>query len=297
MENRVQFDFKIEFTNGGGIQGQGFRLDIEGNDISDRELADYIVDDMRLLMVGTAKILNKQIISEPHKRKPINTKDSESSLIDLSHTITDGLVTYKGLPPPVVCDYWSREKSEELYGAGITFHIAEIKMVANTGTYIDVPFHRYETGNDLSQVELESFVDIDGIVIRADYKLNKAINSSFFKDKEIRGRAVLVHTGWDKHWNTDQYVEDSPFITKDAAEYLRDCGVKLVGIDSVNIDDMSDKSRPAHSILLADDILIVEHMCNLHKLPNEGFKFSAIPPKFAGVGTFPVRAFAKLKTQ
>lgn len=292
MDNRVQFDFEIEFTNGGGIQGQGFRLDIEGKDISDRELADYIVNDLRLLMVGTVRILNKQIIREPHKRKPINNKDIDSRLIDLSHTITDGLVTYKGLPAPVICDYWSRENSEEMYGPGITFHIAEIKMVANTGTYIDVPFHRYEKGKDLSQVELESFVDLEGIVIRPDCKLNKAIDASYFKDKEIRGRAVLIHTGWDKHWNTEQYFEVSPFITKDAAEYLRDCGVKLVGIDSVNIDDMSDKSRPAHSILLADDILIVEHMCNLHQLPNDGFKFSAIPPKFAGIGTFPVRAFA-----
>ncbi len=294
MDKRVKFDFEIEFTNGGGIQGQDFRLDIDGDTISDKDLADYIVKDMRLLMVGEVRILNKEIFWEKHKRQPINKSSSRSSFVDLSHTIEDGLITYKGLPAPIICDYLSREKSREIYETGTEFQIGKIEMVSNTGTYIDCPFHRYEHGKDLSQVDVESLADMDGIVIRADYRKTRAIDATFFKEKEIRGRAVLVHTGWDVHWNTDEYFQNHPFLTEDAALYLQKCGVKLVGIDSMNIDNTQGKSRPVHSSLLASDILIVEHLCNLGNLPDEGFTFSALPPKFKGVGTFPVRAMAKL---
>jgi arylformamidase len=294
VERRVKFDFEIDFTNGGGIQGQDFRLDIAGDQISDKELADYIVNDMRLLMVGEVRILNKEIINEKHKRKPINGPGERARFIDLSHTIEDGLVTYKGLPPPIICDYLSREKSRGLYEAGTEFQIGKIEMVANTGTYIDCPFHRYEDGKDLSQVDIESFADLEGVVIRADHKNGVAIDAGFFEGKEIRGRAILVHTGWDAHWNTVKYHEDHPYLTEDAAVYLQKCGVKLVGIDSMNIDNTKGGARPVHSILLKSEILIVEHLCHLDKLPDEGFSFSAIPPKFKGVGTFPVRALAKL---
>jgi arylformamidase len=294
MDKRVKFDFEIDFTNGGGIQGQDFRLDIDGDTISDKDLADYIVKDMRLLMVGEVRILNKEIFWEKHKRQPINKSSSRSSFVDLSHTIEDGLITYKGLPAPIICDYLSREKSREIYETGTEFQIGKIEMVSNTGTYIDCPFHRYEHGKDLSQVDIESLADMDGIVIRADYRKTRAINATFFKEKEIRGRAVLVHTGWDVHWNTDEYFQNHPFLTEDAALYLQKCGVKLVGIDSMNIDNTQGKSRPVHSSLLASDILIVEHLCNLGNLPDEGFTFSALPPKFKGIGTFPVRAMAKL---
>ena len=294
MDKRVKFDFEIEFTNGGGIQGQDFRLDIDGDAVSDKDLADYIVKDMQLLMVGEVRILNKEIFTEKHKRQPINKPSSRSSFVDLSHTIEDGLVTYKGLPAPIICDYLSREKSREVYETGTEFQIAKIEMVSNTGTYIDCPFHRYEHGKDLSQVTIEAFADIDGIVIRADHRKALAIDATFFKEKEIRGMAILVHTGWEVHWNTAEYFQNHPYLTEDAALYLRKCGVKLVGIDSLNIDNTQNKSRPVHSTLLASDILIVEHLCNLGKLPDEGFTFSALPPKFKGVGTFPVRAMAKL---
>lgn len=288
MDKRVQFDFEVDFTNGGGIQGQGFRLDINGEDISDRELADYIVRDMRLLMAGDVRILNKQIISEGHKRP-------QERFVDLSHTIEDGLVTYKGLPAPVICDYLSRERSREIYAPGTEFQIGKIEMIANTGTYVDTPFHRYERGKDLSQIGIERFAGLDGVVIRAGYNRVTAIGASWFRDKEIRGRAVLVHTGWDVHWNTEQYHEGHPFLTEDAAEYLKNAGAALVGIDSKNIDDSSGNTRPVHSILLGAEILIVEHLCNLDKIPNEGFRFSAVPPKFCGVGTFPVRAISELR--
>jgi kynurenine formamidase len=296
MDKRVKFDFEIDFTNGGGIQGQDFRLDIAGDDISDEALAGYLVNDMRLLMVGQVRILNKEILAEKHKRKPIGEPSGSTGLVDLSHVIEDGLVTYKGLPAPIICDYLSREKSRELYAPGTEFQIAKIEMVANTGTYLDCPFHRYEHGKDLAQIGLARLADLEGLVIRADYRQTRAIGVEFFKDKEIRGRAILVYTGWDAHWNTEQYFEDHPYLTEEAAVYLEKCGVRLVGIDSLNIDNTKVKTRPVHSTLLKAEILIVEHLCNLAQLPDEGFTFSAIPPKFKGVGTFPVRALAKVKT-
>lgn len=293
-DKRVKFDFEIDFTNGGGIQGQDFRLDIDGDDIPDKELADYIVRDMRLLMVGQVRILNKEVITEAHKHEPINPA-LDPSYIDLSHVIYDGLITYKGLPAPLICDYLSREESRSRYAPGTEFQIGKIEMVTNTGTYVDCPFHRYEDGKDLSEVDLEKFVDLEGIVIRADHRNGLAITADAFKGKEIRNRAVLVHTGWDEYWATDKYFENHPFLTEDAAIYLRDCGVKLVGIDSHNIDDTRGNTRPVHSTLLKAEVLIAEHLCNLKNIPDERFTFTAVPPKFKGAGTFPVRAFAKLK--
>jgi arylformamidase len=288
MQKRVQFDFEVDFSNGGGIQGQDFRLDIPGDDISEDELARHVVRDLRLLMVGEVRILRKKIIAEPHKRPPA------SGLIDLSHEIYDGLVTYKGLPAPIICDYLSREESRKRYAPGTEFQIGKIEMVANTGTYIDCPFHRYADGKDLSQVDLPAFADLDGILVRQDYRKGLAVASAAFKDLDVAGKAVLVHTGWAGRWATDAYFEPNPFLTEDAAIYLRDHGARLVGIDSLNIDDTRTGARPVHSTLLQAEILIVEHLRNLESVPAQGFTFSAIPPKFRGVGTFPVRAFARL---
>lgn len=297
MEKRVKFDFEISFTNGGGIKGEDFRLDIEGDEISDKALADYIIQDMRLLMVGQTRILNKTILTEPHKRKPISEKYSGNVFIDLSHTIEHGLVTYKGLPAPIVCDYLSREDSKKFYDEGTQFQIGKIEMVTNTGTYLDCPFHRFENGKDLSEILIESFTDLPGIVIHAPHRESLAITVDHVKGYEIRNRAVLLHTGWgDDYWNTEKYYENHPFVTKEAAEYLRDCHVKLVGIDSHNIDDTRTRTRPTHTTLLGAEILIVEHLCNLNLIPHVPFTFSAIPPKFKGVGTFPVRALAKVLT-
>jgi len=222
---------------------------------------------------------------------------SHPPFIDLSHTIEHGLVTYKGLPAPIVCDYLSREDSRKFYEEGTEFQIAKIEMVANTGTYLDCPFHRFENGKDLSEVLLDRLVDLEGILVRVDYRKTTAITIDHFKNKDLRNKAVLVNTGWDIHWNTDHYYTHHPFLTKEAAEYLKDKGAKLVGIDSHNIDDTSGKSRPVHTTLLRAEILIVEHLCNLSSLPEEGFTFSAVPPKFKGVGTFPVRAFAVIGDQ
>ena len=212
--------------------------------------------------------------------------------IDLSHTIFEGLVTYKGLPAPVICDYLSREQSKANYEEGTSFQIGKIEMVTNTGTYIDCPFHRFEQGKDLSEVELEQFADLEAITI--DARNVSAVGIEYFTSLEIRNKAVLVFTDWARHWNTESYFENHPFLTAEAAGYLKECRVKLVGIDSHNIDDTQSRSRPVHSTLLAADILIVEHLCNLGELPQNGYRFNAVPPKFKGAGTFPVRAYARL---
>lgn len=210
-------------------------------------------------------------------------------LFDLSHVIEHGMITYKGLPAPIICDFLSREDSKKNYEEGTTFQIGKIELVSNTGTYVDVPFHRYENGKDLSEVDLERFVNIPAIVVRVS---GMSIDADVFKKYDVKDKAVLVNTNWSRHWRTDQYFENHPFLTKGAAEYLRDKGAKLVGIDSYNIDDTRARSRPVHTILLGAEILIVEHMTGLDSLPSAGLLFTAVPPKFKGVGTFPVRAFA-----
>ena len=218
-----------------------------------------------------------------------------SKFIDLSHTIEEGMLTYKGLPAPVICDYLSREQSRGFYEAGTEFQIGKIEMVTNTGTYLDCPFHRYEHGKDLSQILPEQFADLPAIRIRHELSKGLAIDVNAFTQQEVQGRAVLVYTNWAQHWRTDQYFEDHPFLTANAATYLVERGAVLVGIDSHNIDDTRGRTRPVHTTLLGADILIVEHLCNLESLPDTGFSFSAIPPKFKGAGTFPVRALAKLE--
>lgn len=291
-DKRVKFDFEIDFSNGGGIQGQDFRLDIDGNDMDDRALADYIVRDMRLLMVGGVRILNKQIITEPHKRTNGAALDRGETLVDCSHVVEDGLVTYKGLPAPIICDYLSREESRKRYAEGTEFQIGKIEMVANTGTYLDSPFHRYADGKDLSELPMTSIANLDGVVVRLVQREGRAITRAAFDDIDVWGKAVLVHTGWDAHWKTDAYFEGHPYLTADAAEHLVKAGAKLVGIDSYNIDSVDTGERPVHTILLGADIPIVEHMCGLERVPDTGFKFFAVPVKVKGMGTFPVRAFA-----
>lgn len=214
------------------------------------------------------------------------------NFVDLSHTIESGMITYKGLPAPLICDYLSREKSRDFYEPGTEFQIGRIDMVANTGTYLDCPFHRYADGDDLSDVSLHRMADLEGVLIYADYHKGIAIDRASFEGPDVRGKAVLVRTNWSEHWRTDTYFESHPYLTEEAANYLKDEGAALVGIDSHNIDDTRGKRRPVHSVLLKAGILIVEHLCNLHALPDKSFHFNAVPPKFKGVGTFPVRAYA-----
>ena len=224
-------------------------------------------------------------------------------MIDLSHTVEHGMVTYKGLPAPIICDYLSREASRARYAPGTEFHIGKIEMVANTGTYLDSPFHRYADGMDLSQLPLERLANLEAVVVRVP-ESKKSIGQEWFETLEVRGKAVLVATGWDRHWRTDQYFEGSPFLTASAAQFLREAGATLVGIDSLNIDDTADLTRPVHSALLGAGIPIVEHLRGLNALPEFGMRFFAVPTKVKGFGTFPVRAFvlqepaeAKLKME
>jgi arylformamidase len=214
------------------------------------------------------------------------------TFLDLSHTVVDGMITYPGLPGPIICDFLSRAASRGSYGPGVEFQIGKIEMVANTGTYVDSPFHRYADGKDLSALPLESLADLEAVVV--DGGASRGIGTDAFQGHDVRGKAVLVRTGWDAHWGTPRYQSRNPFLTAAAAAYLVERGASLVGIDSLNIDDIEDLARPVHSTLLGAEIPIVEHLCNLGPLPDRGFRFSAVPAKVAGFGTWPVRAFASL---
>ena len=215
---------------------------------------------------------------------------TRTRLIDISHVVEDGMVTYKGLPAPVICDWRSREESRAIYD-GAEFQIGKVEMVANTGTYVDSPFHRYADGKDLSELPLESVADLECVVVRVDPALGPAIDSIPFKESEISGRAVLFHTGWDRLWRTDAYFESHPHITERLAERLAKAGATLVGIDSMNLDSIATGARPAHTILLGSEIPIAEHLCGLSSVPPNGGRFSAVPVKVKGCGTFPVRAY------
>lgn len=209
--------------------------------------------------------------------------------VELSHEVEHGMVTYPGLPAPVISDWLSREASRARYAPGTEFHIGRIELLANTGTYIDAPSHRFPEGGDVASYSLEQIADLPGIVVRPN---ERAVTAAAFTGTDVRGRAVLVHTGWDVHWRTDRYGQDNPYLTIDAARHLVSAGAALVGVDSLNIDDASDGARPAHTTLLAAGIPIVEHLCGLGALPETGFRFFAVPVRVRGLGSFPVRAFA-----
>jgi len=249
-------------------------------------------------MVGQVRILNKKVILERHKRastKPAKEVGGNGSrFIDLSHTIREGLITYKGFPAPLICDYMSREDSKQFYDQGTSFQIGKIEMVANTGTYLDSPFHRFQNGKDISELDLSGLAGLEALVVRTEAMSGRAVDRQTFVPMDVRGKAVLVHTGWAKHWATDRYFVGHSFLTKGAAIYLKEQGALLVGIDSLNIDDISGGARPVHSTLLGAGIPIVEHLCNLHQLPVSGFTFTAVPVKVKGMGSFPVRTFARL---
>jgi arylformamidase len=219
---------------------------------------------------------------------------TSSRYVDLSHTIEHGMVTYKGFPGPVICDFMSREASKKFYAEGTSFQIGKIEMIANTGTYVDSPFHRFENGKDISEMPVERFADLSAVVVRVNNMTGRAVDRDAFLKTDVRGKAVLVHTGWARHWRTEQYLEGHTFLTEAAAVHLKEQGAVFVGIDSMNIDDTSGGTRPVHTVLLGAEIPVAEHLCDLERLPLSGFIFSAVPAKVKGFGTFPVRAFAKL---
>ena len=294
---RAQFDADITFANGGGLQAQGFRLDIPGPDISDEDLAELFVAHLGLLMVAEVRVSARSVIREPHKgsRGVAAGGTGTRRLVELSHPIEHGMTTYAGLPGPEISDHLSREASRAVYAEGVQFQIGRISMVANTGTYLDSPSHRYADGADLAGLALERVADLDGLVVRVPPEVT-AIDRMLLAPYDVTGRAVIIHTGWDRHWRTPAYGPGGhPHVTEDGATLLAERGAALVGIDSVNIDDTAGGTRPAHSILLAQGIAVVEHLCRFGELPPHGFRFHAAPPLVVGMGTFPVRAYAVIE--
>jgi len=297
-EYRLEIDFEIDLSTGGGIQGQGFRLDVADPGVADVDVGARLVRDLGLLMVDAVRITRRTTLAEPYRRRSWGpVADAARELIELSHAIRDGLVTYPGLPAPVITDHLSFADSHSVYAPGTEFQIGRITMVANTGTYVDTPAHRYPHGRDLSKVELGHLVDLAGVVVDVRGGRERAIGPEVFLPYDVTGRAVLVLTGWARHFGTPAYLSGHPFLTGAAAAALARAGAALVGIDSLNIDDISGGERPAHSTLLAAGIPICEHLTGLEQLPTMGFRFSAAPPRIEGMGTFPVRAWAVIDSR
>jgi kynurenine formamidase len=290
----VELDFEITFRNGGGLQGQGFRLDIPGDDISDVDAGALLVQELGLLMVDQVRITARRILVEPHRRRAVaaGAGTDADRLIELSHPIRDGLVTYPGLPAPVITDHLSREASRKVYAPGTEFQIGRIDMVANTGTYVDAPSHRFADGADLAGLPLERVADLPAVVVDVRGSEGRAIGPEAFLPYEVEGMAVLVLTGWSRHFGTPAYGSGHPFLTEAAADHLVAAAASLVGIDSLNIDDTADARRPVHTGLLAAGIPVCEHLTGLEALPTTGSRFSAAPVMVQGMGTFPVRAWA-----
>ncbi|MDP9467592.1 MAG: cyclase family protein [Chloroflexota bacterium] len=218
--------------------------------------------------------------------------DLASRIVDLSHEIVDGMTTHPGIPPPSISTFLTHEASTGRYAPGTTFEIGRIDLVANTGTYIDMPAHRFPGREDLADLALEHVVDLDGVLVDCRGATERAIGPEVFRGVSVRGRAVLVATGWDEHWGTQEYLSDNPFLTGEAAGWLVESGAALVGIDSLNVDSLSDPQRPAHTAILGAGIPLVEHLTGLGGLPSTGWRFFAVPPRIRGMATFPIRAFA-----
>ena len=292
---RAHFDARIEFSNGGDLTANGFRLDLPS---ADADVARLLVQHLGLALVSKVELTNLSVVEEAHKgsRSVIEPVEvTPSRVIDLSHTIREGLVTYPGLPAPVITPHLTREDSKGKYAPGTEFAMDIITMIGNTGTYIDSPFHRYEGGADLAGLAIETLVDQPAEVFHLSDSLERGIPASVFWDRSLAGKAVLLHTGWDKHFGEPAYLKGAPFLTADGVDYLISQGVTMVGIDSLNIDDTeSGGERPALTGLLAAGIHVVEHLRGLEQLPPSGALFSAVPPKVEGFGTFPVRAYARV---
>ena len=298
-EYRAHFDAVVSFVNGGGLTAEGFRLDVPAAAVGEAEVAELFVRHLGLALVGSVELRGLRIVEEPHRGSRGMAAPADDRgvrrIVDLSHPIRAGLVTYPGLPEPVITPHLTREASRERYAPGTEFAMDVITMIGNTGTYLDSPFHRYADGGDLASLDLATLVGLRAEVFHLTDAAERGIPAVVFYDRELPGTAVLLHTGWDRHFGTPEYATGAPYLTEAGAEHLARSGVAHVGIDSLNIDDTeNDGSRPAHSILLAHGIHIVEHLTRLGDLPARGSRFTAAPPAVEGFGTFPVRAFAEV---
>jgi kynurenine formamidase len=299
---RAHLDFTVRFANGGDLTGTGFRLDLPSPDLDETRIGRLLVAHLGLALVEDVELRGVRVVVEPHRGSRGVEPAPETALpaariIDLSHPIRAGQITYPGLPAPTITPHLTREASRSTYAAGTEFSIDVITMVGNTGTYLDSPFHRYPDGRDLAGLDLSTLVGLRAEVFHladawdAD---RRGIRAGTLADRDVHGAAVLLHTGWDRHFGTAGYGTGAPFLTAEGAEYLIEAGAALVGIDSVNIDDTTTNARPAHSQLLGAGVHVVEHLTNLGALPPRGARFTATPPAVEGFGTFPVRAFAEL---
>ncbi len=297
-EYRAHFDSVVEFANGGSLRAEGFRLDLPSAVVAERDVARLFVQHLGLALVGSVTITGLRIVEEQHRgSRGIDTQlhAGRGRLVDLSHTIHAGLVTYPGLPVPVITPYLTREDSTARYAPGTQFAMDMITMIGNTGTYIDSPWHRYEGGTDLAGLDLDTLVDQPAEIFHLRDISARGVGAEQLYDRDVREKAVLLDTGWSRHFGVPAYLAGAPFLTAEGADYLVDQGVTMVGIDSLNIDDTeSGGERPAHSALLAAGIHVIEHLTNLAVLPPSGSTVTVVPPKVEGFGTFPVRAFARL---
>ena len=300
-DHRAHFDFEIRFANSGGLRGDGFRLDLPSADVDESTIGRLLVHHLGLALVEEVELRNLRIVAEPHRGSrgvERETQNRATRVVDLSHPIRAGLITYPGLPAPVITPHLTRADSRAKYAPGTEFAMDIITMIGNTGTYLDSPFHRYADGADLAGLELASLVGLRAEVFHltdAWDATRRGIRAEVLADRDVRGAAVLLHTGWDRHFGTAEYGTGAPFLTADGAEHLIAAGAALVGIDSVNIDDTeSGGERPAHTVLLGAGVHVVEHLTNLAAVPPRGAGFTAAPPAIEGFGTFPVRAFAEV---
>jgi kynurenine formamidase len=296
---RAHFDADVSFANGGRLTAEGFRLDLPGPGLSHDQIAQLFIQHLGLALVAAVELQDVEIVAEPHKgsrgiaAKP--TLGERARLVDLSHTISAGLVTVPGIPAPTINPHLTREESRSHYAEGTEFAIDVITLASNTGTYLDSPYHRFDGAADLADLELETLVDLPLELFRLTDATRREIPATAFFDRDVRGSAVLLHTGWDRHFGTDAYATGAPYLTAEGAAYLIEAGAVLVGIDSINIDDAeTSRERPAHSQLLAAGVHVIEHLTNLGVVPPTGARFSAVPPKIRNFGTFPVRAFARV---
>lgn len=297
-EYRATFDADVTFLNGGGLQAQGFKLDVPGAAITEAELGELFVQHLGLLMVERVRIDNLQVGAEPHKGSRGGPADraapppASTRLVELNHVVEAGMVTYPGLPGPEIAPHLTREDSRQHYETGTEFAIDRISMVGNTGTYLDSPYHRYAGGDDLADVPLAAVADLPIVVVRLADSTERGIGPEALAALDVAGAAVLLHTGWDRYWGTPQYGDPAPYLTAEGAQLLVDSGARLVGIDSVNIDDTARTGRPAHSTLLAAETPVLEHLTGLAQLPITGARLHAAPVRVRSFGTFPVRAYA-----
>jgi kynurenine formamidase len=293
-EYRASFDAEVTFLNGGGLQAQGFRLDVPAADIAEDQLAELFVGHLGLLMVDRVRLRRVAVTAEPHKgSRGVPADRPAYRLVELNHVITAGMTTYPGLPGPELTPHLTREASRAAYPPGVEFAIERISMVGSTGTYLDSPHHRYADGSDLADLPLDAVADLPAVVVRLADSAERGIGPAALAALDLAGVAVLLHTGWDRHWGTDAYGGPAPFLTGPAAELMAGAGARLVGIDSVSVDDTdAGGQRPAHSILLAAGIPVLENLTGLADVPVTGARLHAAPPRVRGMSTLPVRAYA-----